>query len=128
MSVAIDDLEWAGYADEVGRRLITVRKAQRVTQESLALAAGLSRNQIQNIEQSRSSAKASAGNATIRTIFILARALGVPPAFLIPSVNDVPLDSNLVEEQAWPSFAVALTAETQLWPLPPGTRTSSRLK
>lgn len=128
MSLANDDLEWDSYALELGVRLTAVRRSRGVTQEALALASGLSRNQIQNIERSRSSGKNSTGNTTLKTIFILARALGVPPDLIVPSAGHVPADRNPIIDAGWATLAVEIAQQTAQQPLPRTTPTSSRVR
>jgi transcriptional regulator with XRE-family HTH domain len=60
-----------------GNKLHEVRKAKGMTQESLADAAGLSRNYVNDVERGRR-------NVTLATIESLSRALGVKMAELMP--------------------------------------------
>lgn len=77
-------------AREFGERVRALRKAAGMTQEQLAGATGLSRNQVQNIELSRNNARDESGklspgvgNPRFDTIWALAEALGVEAADLV---------------------------------------------
>ena len=59
-----------------GKRVRELRKAQGWTQEELANRAGLDRTYIGRCETGRQ-------NATLKTIYALAAALGVEPATLV---------------------------------------------
>lgn len=127
MPESLNDLDWPAYADEMGRRLATVRKAQRVSQTDLANATGISRTQLQNIERSRSF-KGAAGNTTVRTLFLLAQALGVPPELLVPSLTQTPGPGyRAIIDQAWPQIEVELQDLVRRHPLPLSTPTSKRV-
>ncbi len=72
----------------IGEKIFAVRRARRMTQEELSELAGMSRNQIQNIEHNRNNTKDSHGrrgsaNSRIETIFSIAYALEVDPMYLI---------------------------------------------
>ena len=122
------EIDWAAYADELGRRLAAVRRAQGITQIDLAHAAGVDRNQVQNIENSRTSAKGKPGNTTLRTLFLLAAALGVPPALLIPSLDSVPgTPRRRRVDLAWPTIELELLEAIKAFPPPDGTRQSKRV-
>ena len=80
--------EYYRAAEQLGRRVRTLREAQHLTQEKLAEMSGLSRNQIQNIEGNRGNQKGAngqptPGNARLDTVFRLANALGVDVVYLI---------------------------------------------
>lgn len=62
---------------EFGRRLRHARKAAELTQEALADGVGLSRTSITNIEKGRQ-------RIPLHALFLLASAVGVPPAALLP--------------------------------------------
>lgn len=76
-------------AQELARRVVELRRRKGYTQEQLAEASGVSRNQIQNIEHSRNNTRDpetrrhGRGNPRLDTIFHLADALGVAPTILI---------------------------------------------
>ncbi len=117
------DLAWSAYASEIAWRVSTVRRLRQVAQDQLAIAAGLSRTQVQNIEQNKTFKRGDPGNTTLRTLFLIARALGVSPAVFIPDgvprsdyepPDRVGLERELVDE-------VAKTS------LPPTTPTSGRV-
>jgi hypothetical protein len=140
------ELDWSAYADEVGRRVETVRRTQSVTQDELAAVTGLSRSQIQNIEASRSSPKKvkhpnspakrhsrtqavekSDGNATLHSIFLIAQALGVPPKLLIPD-GTPDGDYRPKLDQTWSTIELDIILDVPNHPLPPTTRTSPLVK
>lgn len=80
--------EYERAAELLGRKVYEVRTARELTQEQLAERAGLSRNQIQNIEHSRNNARREdgrpgPGNARLDTIFALAAALRVDVTYLV---------------------------------------------
>jgi len=68
---------------DMGRRVRERRKALGLTQEDLAERTGLSRNQIQNVENGRSgrwdpdTGRPRSANARFDTVFALAEALGL---------------------------------------------------
>lgn len=75
-------------AASMGTKVRALREEQGLTQEQLAHLAGISRNQIQNIEHSRNnqrdaSGRPGPGNARLDTVFKLAFALEVSPMYLI---------------------------------------------
>jgi len=85
----VDRSEWAPIAVELGARIRNAREQAELSQEQLAEAAGLHRNQIQNIENSRNNAKDETGrpgpgNPGIETMWAIAQALGVPLTELLP--------------------------------------------
>jgi transcriptional regulator with XRE-family HTH domain len=118
------DLAWPAYAGEIGWRVSTVRRLRGVSQTELANVAGLSRNAVQNLEQSRSFKNDEAGNATLRSLFRIAQALGVPPALFIP-VGVPQSDYRSVDRER---LRAELAAEVAKRPLPPTTRTSNRVR
>lgn len=87
-------LEWA--ARQLGDKVVELRRRTGLTQEKLAEASGVSRNQIQNIEHSRNNTKDAGtgrygrGNPRLDTVFQLAEALGVPVAVLIDPDTPLP--------------------------------------
>ncbi|WP_275579799.1 helix-turn-helix domain-containing protein [Nocardioides nitrophenolicus] len=79
-------------AREFGDRVRTLRVTRGMTQEDLAGASGLSRNQVQNIEHARNNVLDEHGrpgpaNPTLETIWALAIALGVDAAELVRRAN-----------------------------------------
>ena len=76
-------------AERLGRRVHERRRELGLTQEDLADKTGISRNQIQNIENNRNNAKhpetgkPGPGNARLDTVFLLADALEVTVGYLI---------------------------------------------
>lgn len=82
--------DWGEITAEFGRRIRDLRRARGMTQEQLAQASGVSRNQIQNVEVARSNARdedgnpiPSTSNPTLDTIWSIARALDVEVTFLV---------------------------------------------
>lgn len=67
----------------VVRRLIAYREQLRLTQEALAELSGVSRTTIANIEKNRQ-------GIPIPLLYKLCRGLGVDPATLLPSPEEVP--------------------------------------
>lgn len=76
-------------AELLGRRVEAKRLALKMTQEELAEKAGISRNQVQNIEKNRNNSKdpktgrPGPANAKLDTVFRLAEALQVEVVDLI---------------------------------------------
>lgn len=85
---------------EFGDRLKQLRGGARLTQESLAEAADLSRTSIVNIEAGRQ-------GVSLATIYRLADAIGVAPEALLPALpaRDLP-QITLGVEDADATFAV----------------------
>lgn len=77
-------LDWSRASHEIGIRLAAIRRAQRITQCDLADAAGITRSQIQHIEYGRGITPTEPSNPKIRTLYLIARSLGVPPILLFP--------------------------------------------
>ena len=117
------DLAWPAYASEIAWRVSTVRRMRRVSQTELANVAGLSRTQVQNIEQNKTFRRGDPGNTTLRTLFLIAQALSVPPSVFIPAGVPQPEhgsdDRQRIERE--------LADEVAKTPLPPTTRTSDRV-
>ncbi|MFT4084660.1 MAG: helix-turn-helix transcriptional regulator [Nocardioides sp.] len=80
-------------AATLGRRVHERRRDLGLTQEQLAERTGISRNQIQNIENNRNNSRdpqtgqPGPGNARLDTIFRLAAALSVDVSYLIGGDN-----------------------------------------
>jgi len=86
-------------AESLGEKVRQLRERRQWSQEKLAEMAGVSRNQIQNIEHSRNnsrdpkSGRPGRGNPRLDTIYHLASVLGVKPAVLIdPEIELPPYD------------------------------------
>jgi len=113
------DLDWAAYADEIARRISTIRRQRGVSQTELAAATGLSRTQIQNIERSE--------NTTIHSLFVIAQALGVPPKLFIP--DGIPLANyRQMLDTNWSTIEFAISDEISSHPMPASTRASQYVK
>ena len=59
----------------------------RPLQEALAHEAGLHRNQVSNLERARSNREPFISDPQLSTVYRLAVALNVPPAYLLPDIN-----------------------------------------
>lgn len=82
------DLDWKTYAAEVAHRVKALRTDLDLTQEVLAERAGISRNQIQNIERGHGTGvNGRVTNMSMEHVYRLAYALGVPPIVLLPDVE-----------------------------------------
>lgn len=80
-------LEWDTYGDSFGFRLVTIRRARGLSQEQVALLCGMHRNQISNLERNTSNRAPFIADPTLSTVYRLAHALAVPPAYLLPDLN-----------------------------------------
>lgn len=73
----------------LGRKVAAARELRRMTQEELAHAAGISRNQVQNIERNRNNSRdpqtgrSGPGNPRVDTLYVLADALQVEITWLV---------------------------------------------
>lgn len=77
---------WANRRIAIGARVREVRLAKGLTQESLSLESGLSRNQLISLEWGRSS-------IAVERLFDLAQALAVDPAQLLVAPSELPTRS-----------------------------------
>ncbi len=81
-------------AARLGQRVRARREELGWTQERLAEKAGMSRNQIQNIENNRNNSRdpktgtTGPGNARLETVFLLAEALEISAMSLINPDED----------------------------------------
>ena len=114
------EIDWPAYADEIGRRVKAVREARKVSQIELAGATGISRTQIQNIEQSRSFNTPNAGNTTVYRLFLIAQALGVSPRTFIPDAVPTAEYREMLDLK-WPEIEIEVTLETLKHPIPDST-------
>ncbi|MCF8611607.1 helix-turn-helix domain-containing protein [Gordonia sp. HY285] len=80
-------LEWGTYADAFGYRLVVIRKARGYSQETLAERSGMHRNQISNLERGTSNREPHVADPLLSTVYRLAGALDVPPAYLMPDLR-----------------------------------------
>lgn len=104
--------DWTAYAREIGLRVRTVREVRGLTQENLAHAAGISRNQVQNLERNRTSAPGQPANPTVETLFRIAWALDVAPAALLPLLDAPPVDGyRATLDTGWPRTEVELRGQ-----------------
>ncbi len=79
---------WASYGHCLGENLRQLRTMRGLSQDRLAELAGVSRNQISNIERNENSSRRSA-DPVLSTLYKLARALHVPPAALLPASDQL---------------------------------------
>lgn len=83
------DLEWQTYGASLAYRARLLRKRRGVTQEELSELSGVSRILIQNIERGHATGKAGAPtNPSLKTLYLLSYALGVPPVVLLPDAGE----------------------------------------
>ncbi|NMO02354.1 helix-turn-helix transcriptional regulator [Gordonia sp. TBRC 11910] len=80
-------LEWDTYAFSFGHRLATVRRERGLSQEALAFASGMHRNQVSNLERGVSNRDPGISDPLLSTVYRLARALDVPPSYLLPDID-----------------------------------------
>lgn len=96
---------WISYGSRLGLNLYELRKMRGLTQERLAELAGVTRNVISNIERNENNDKS--GDPVLSTIYMLARALHVPPAALLPAADEIVGDICAAEgprvDLVWPS-------------------------
>ncbi|AWB81354.1 XRE family transcriptional regulator [Corynebacterium yudongzhengii] len=78
---------WSSYAHALGRRLRQVRLARGLSQARLAELAGLSRNQVSNLERNENNRHGSI-DPVISTIYRLAVVLDIPPSKLLPASGE----------------------------------------
>ncbi|WP_273050963.1 helix-turn-helix domain-containing protein [Corynebacterium nuruki] len=82
------DLDWKTYAAAVAYRVKRLRTDLELTQEALAERAGISRNQVQNIERGHGTGtNGRVTNLSMENVYRLAYALEVPPIVLLPDVE-----------------------------------------
>lgn len=88
MYVPPPDLDWKTYAAAVAYRVKKLRTDLELTQEALAERAGISRNQVQNIERGHGTGvNGRVTNLSMENVYRLAYALQVPPLVLLPDVE-----------------------------------------
>ncbi|WP_425309407.1 helix-turn-helix transcriptional regulator [Ammonicoccus fulvus] len=90
--------DWSDISRAFALKVRAHREHRQMTQEDLAEAAGISRNQVQNIEANRNNQKNSdgrpgPGNPQLDTVFALANALDVDVTYLIDHRRSVNLAS-----------------------------------
>ncbi|BDH57796.1 hypothetical protein MTP03_27350 [Tsukamurella sp. PLM1] len=77
-------MSWSTYSDSFAFRVATLRAGLGMTQDELAERSGLSRGAIQGAEYGRGGRPGEFKNPTLRTVYQLARGLGVRPIDLLP--------------------------------------------
>lgn len=113
-----DTLDWGTYAFALGHRIFVIRTERGLTQEDLAERSGLHRNQISNLERGSSNRAPHVADPHLSTIYRVARALDVPPAYLLPDgAEQVMLQS--AEQPATPELSAV---ETELRDMLDGER------
>ncbi|WP_026919464.1 helix-turn-helix domain-containing protein [Gordonia shandongensis] len=81
-------LDWDTYAFAFGHRLQTVRKARGLSQEELAHRCGLHRNAVSNLERATGNSAPHVADPRLSTVYRLAKALDVPPTYLLPAAEE----------------------------------------
>ena len=76
------DVRWSTYGEWFAENLRVARKNRGISQQVLADLAGVSRNQVYNLESN-----AGRVDPMLSTVYALAEALEVPPATLLPGVT-----------------------------------------
>ncbi|WPF66603.1 MULTISPECIES: helix-turn-helix transcriptional regulator [unclassified Corynebacterium] len=79
-------VQWASYGHALARNLKDLRFMRGLSQQDLADLAGISRNQVSNLERNENTSTKSS-DPVLSTVYKLARALQVPPAVLLPGVG-----------------------------------------
>lgn len=79
-------VQWASYGHALGRNLKEMRLMRGLSQQDLAELAGISRNQVSNLERNENTSTKSS-DPVLSTVYKLARALQVPPAVLLHGVG-----------------------------------------
>lgn len=96
---------WISYGRRLGLNVLELRKMRGLTQERLAELAGLTRNVVSNIERNENNSKS--GDPVLSTVYMLARALHVPPAVILPAgdeyVEDICPAEDLGIDLVWPT-------------------------
>lgn len=88
MYIPPPDLDWKTYAVVVGQRVKALQTDWEWPQEELAERAGISRNQIQNIERGHGTGvNGRVTNMSMEHVYRLAYAPDVPPIVLLPDVQ-----------------------------------------
>jgi transcriptional regulator with XRE-family HTH domain len=72
----------------LGTRMRDLRKAAHITQETVAIETGLSRQSVANIEKGRQ-------RFMVHTLLDIARALGVTPTVLLPQASERQVTFNV---------------------------------
>lgn len=80
-------LEWGTFAYSFANRLVIIRKDRGYSQEELAERSGMHRNAVSNLERATSNRHPFISDPQLSTVYRLARALDVPPAWLLPDLN-----------------------------------------
>lgn len=80
-------LDWGTYGDSFGLRLKTIRQARGLTQQEVAQLCGMHHNQVSNLERNTSNREPFIADPQLSTVYRLARALEVPPAYLLPDLD-----------------------------------------
>ncbi|MBC3185933.1 helix-turn-helix transcriptional regulator [Corynebacterium sp. zg-331] len=79
-------VQWASYGHALACNLKELRIMRGLSQQDLSDLAGISRNQVSNLERNENTS-AKSSDPVLSTVYKLARALQVPPAVLLPGVE-----------------------------------------
>ncbi len=83
----VDPSTGGTYGDSVARRLSFIRGHRGLSQEEVANRSGMHRNQVSNLERNHSNRDPYIADPQLSTIYRLALALSVPPAWLLPDID-----------------------------------------
>jgi transcriptional regulator with XRE-family HTH domain len=83
VSASVDPELWSEFMEAFGQAVQKRREAQKISQETLAYTAGLSRSAIQKIERGVGRAGASS-NPSLRTVLAIAQVLEIQIGELLP--------------------------------------------
>lgn len=117
MSEILPQSYWANYAMTLGNRVKVLRMMRGLTQARLAEIAGVSRTLISNLERNDYNG-ARAADPTLSTLYRLAGALYVPPAVLLPGVDEV-VEKHSIGPNGRISESRRGVAITLTWPSEP---------
>ncbi|WIM68211.1 helix-turn-helix transcriptional regulator [Corynebacterium breve] len=88
MAEVLSDYHWASYGFGLSARIRRLRHMRGLSQTRLAELSGLSRSVISNLERNYYSGERSA-DPTLSTLYKIAFGLHVPPAVLLPAVDQI---------------------------------------
>ncbi|APT93140.1 hypothetical protein CPHO_09835 [Corynebacterium phocae] len=97
MAFAIHSLVWLRYGHNFSENLRELRRRRGLSVVALAELAGLSRNQVYNLERRHP----HCADPLLSTVFKLALALEVPPAVLMPGAAQLVDGQGHLKEPDW---------------------------